>query len=1372
MPTTDDVIIAGIPSPTLLDLFGTVSEKEIGIMTIPSYNSWLGKLNDSPYKTSGPTGAWAGEWWSIYNYLQYGGICVVGSTGSLGNNNLVDLDIIFNDGLSDTMFLDSIELTKTRKDCLGFLGTQKNLKSFTTNVYNKSVKFKDFTDVTRTDDIVLSTQIDGTNGRSSIQSSANLAGDKKDAYLPETEISYLVPFLDYSTSSEWLDGSKHNKTEIYYNSDTKGFILNPFLVKKGFSKNVLSGVTGISAGNISIGPNHIAVVTSTGGYTAFESSFNTETKFRTTPPSGLTGIKSVAVGYHHTCVVTAGGNVVCWGQEDRDKAYSQTGYNIPGVNDSVPIGLIYGTARKSGHPVGSTGTRTVSATTPNGQVSIDNLFTYTTNSSFPTITTSVNPNTGAKVGGTTITITGTNLTGTSSVTIDGVAATSVTVVSSTSVTCVSPVGSAGSKTITLTTPNGTATSLNAFRYIGAPTISSVNPNTGINTGGTTITITGTNLTGVTLNIGTTDLETTQVSSTSATAVTSNPFTKISYGIPLTNAGNDNNTTTNIPPPLVPVRINGITLTDIIQVFSPTSYNFDEIKFGRSGFSNFAVSSGGTYYGWGIGGGSKVNFLPNNTFPISDSYTKINSGDEVNYSNQSLINYINNHKTAYSRFQLTAHSLSNSITPLNNITSLDYNNVDYITHFDTISSKNTGITQDWKFYEDYMMVFKDKKVKSIKNLHSNIIDKIVIDKSVKNSVARENYVSNYKGGISLYNNGRIDAFGSLAGLCSSTTNFIVQRGLQNKFLHVGGSTLDFNVYNIKMNSLGVTCTNVYASDHSFIAISNNNIYYTNTMADIVINQQQKWYEPIQWPLGTTLTNVIDAKTSYNMIRLNCEGIGGLADNYSYFTFIVAILQNKNVVVIPSGAVYRSSIDNSNDLNSYLIMNSVAQTEFHNQYLGTNSNGNGITLSGGTTYGSVIKISGQTLSDVTQTCCGLLTSIDDGGAYIIIQNQILALKTDGSVVHWGNSNNKNIPQIANNSVVYLESAVNLIDNLNCADPAISTAIDTRYVALKTDGSVVSWLMSDGNDNYLHYPGPYTSVSTNFNGPFAVNMKGDIEVLYSTDDYLKLENENYLSFDKVYAHSHYIIATTKNDKFRILDYYKNFLNNQDYRFVNKPDYSTTEGSNYYTNDNNLCFFSDKKQIISPWTNTTVNIATNTDAAGCIARLSTSKDRWKPFSGISRGSLLNTLPNPINEFSTTNNDENYLNAVYNKTKNHNDVVFLNGNKLAAHLFSFDNSDKINETYVLILLKKKIKSVFKKYAFELNNESIRSNLKSDVNSELDKILNYNAISSYTLVCDETNNTPSKIKTGSLFVDITLKFPGIIDNIVLNCVIDGNKITI
>ena len=115
-------LIAGMISFNgLIPIFGITgsdgsSETEIGIMTIPSYNNWLARLNDSSYKNTGPTGAWAGEWWSIYNYLQYGGICVVGSTGSLGNNNLVDLDIIFNDirGVSrQPVHADAIHLEAT-----------------------------------------------------------------------------------------------------------------------------------------------------------------------------------------------------------------------------------------------------------------------------------------------------------------------------------------------------------------------------------------------------------------------------------------------------------------------------------------------------------------------------------------------------------------------------------------------------------------------------------------------------------------------------------------------------------------------------------------------------------------------------------------------------------------------------------------------------------------------------------------------------------------------------------------------------------------------------------------------------------------------------------------------------------------------------------------------------------------------------------------------------------------------------------------------------------------------------------------------------------------------------------------------------------
>ncbi len=138
----------------------------------------------------------------------------------------------------------------------------------------------------------------------------------------------------------------------------------------------------------------------------------------------------------------------------------------------------------------------------------------------PTIS-SVSPSWGLTVGGTAITIAGTNLTGATSVTVGGAAATSLVVVSATSITAVTPAGTAGAKNVVVTTPGGTATATNAFTYVSPPTISSVSPSSGALAGGNPITITGTNLTGATsLTVGgSAATSVVVVSATSITAVT-------------------------------------------------------------------------------------------------------------------------------------------------------------------------------------------------------------------------------------------------------------------------------------------------------------------------------------------------------------------------------------------------------------------------------------------------------------------------------------------------------------------------------------------------------------------------------------------------------------------------------------------------------------------------------------------------------------------------------------------------------------------------------------------------------------------------------------------------------------------------------------
>lgn len=81
----------------------------------------------------------------------------------------------------------------------------------------------------------------------------------------------------------------------------------------------------------------------------------------------------------------------------------------------------------------------------------------------PTIT-DVSPVSGSVLGGTEITITGTNLNSTTSVTIDGVEVTEFTVVSNTSVLAITPAGTVGAKDVTLTANAFDATLEGGFTY--------------------------------------------------------------------------------------------------------------------------------------------------------------------------------------------------------------------------------------------------------------------------------------------------------------------------------------------------------------------------------------------------------------------------------------------------------------------------------------------------------------------------------------------------------------------------------------------------------------------------------------------------------------------------------------------------------------------------------------------------------------------------------------------------------------------------------------------------------------------------------------------------------------------------------------------
>ena len=148
-------------------------------------------------------------------------------------------------------------------------------------------------------------------------------------------------------------------------------------------------------------------------------------------------------------------------------------------------------------PAESAGTVDITVTNPGGISATGSADQYTYFAA-PTVT-SINPTAGPTAGGNSVTITGTNFTGATAVSFGKLTATSFTINSATSISAIAPAEGAGTVKIAVSTPGGTSASTSAdqYTYTAAPTVTNVSPSAGPTGGGTSITITGTNLTGAT-----------------------------------------------------------------------------------------------------------------------------------------------------------------------------------------------------------------------------------------------------------------------------------------------------------------------------------------------------------------------------------------------------------------------------------------------------------------------------------------------------------------------------------------------------------------------------------------------------------------------------------------------------------------------------------------------------------------------------------------------------------------------------------------------------------------------------------------------------------------------------------------------------------
>ena len=177
-------------------------------------------------------------------------------------------------------------------------------------------------------------------------------------------------------------------------------------------------------------------------------------------------------------------------------------------------------------------TNTITATVPDSSgtaglvsVGIDTSSnTYTFNNAYTYLAPGINdisPAIGPAAGGTSVTINGSNFAGITDVQFNWQSATSFTVVDTNTITAVTPDsgGTTGLVTVSLDTTSNTYTFPNAFTY-AAITVNSISPNQGPESGGTSVTISGSAFAGIT------DVQFNWVSATSFAVVDANTITAV------------------------------------------------------------------------------------------------------------------------------------------------------------------------------------------------------------------------------------------------------------------------------------------------------------------------------------------------------------------------------------------------------------------------------------------------------------------------------------------------------------------------------------------------------------------------------------------------------------------------------------------------------------------------------------------------------------------------------------------------------------------------------------------------------------------------------------------------------------------------------
>ena len=154
-----------------------------------------------------------------------------------------------------------------------------------------------------------------------------------------------------------------------------------------------------------------------------------------------------------------------------------------------------------------------------------------------------------------------------------------------------------------------------------------------------------------------------------------------------------------------------------------------------------------------------------------------------------------------------------------------------------------------------------------------------------------------------------------------------------------------------------------------------------------------------------------------------------------------------------------------------------------------------------------------------------------------------------------------------------------------------------------------------------------------------------------------------------------------------------------------------------------------------------------------------WFAPAGTRRGIVDNAssvgyIDSATGEFETISLTEATRDALH--TAKVNPITFFSG----AGIVNFGNLtkvsgssalDRINVSRLVVFLRQQLNQIAKPFIFEPNDELTRNEIKQAVESFLLELVGQRALFDFLVVCDDTNNTPTRIDRNELYVDIAIE---------------------